>query len=181
MFHDDRHAYIRTPYVLHPLLPALPTADDFAAETALLPPQVNRKLFVEFDAPRLVSDFESEDSVIHMVPSMQGPVAIERSQLRAPVGCHKEYMNNMGVRASMVSPVAVRCDGSDKKRLWGLVVCHNLTDHYVPYSTRSALGLLVRVFTSKIEQALEMEHSAFKLRASSAEVHAHAQPPPELN
>ena len=110
-----------------------------------------------------------------------GPVAIEHSQLRAPVGCHKEYMNNMGVRASMVSPVAVRCDGSDKKRLWGLVVCHNLTDHYVPYSTRSALGLLVRVFTSRIEQALEMEHSAFKHAASSAEVHAHAQSPPELN
>jgi len=140
------------------------------------PGQVNRKLFIEFDAPRLINDFAAEDSLIHMVPSMQGPVAIERSQLRAPVGCHKEYMDNMGVRASLVSPVVVRYDGSQKKRLWGLVVCHHMKQHYVPYSSRSALGLLVRVFSTKVEQALEMEHSAYKHRASSAEVGAYTTP-----
>lgn len=162
------------------LPPPRPAATNFAAETALPPPptlrQVNRKLFVEFDAPRLINDFSSEDSVIHMVPSMQGPVAIESSQLRAPVGCHKQYMENMGVRGSLVSPVVVHYDGTDKKRLWGLVVCHNLKSHYVPYSTRSALSLLVRVFGTKVQQALEMEHTAYKHRASSAEVYAYAKP-----
>jgi light-regulated signal transduction histidine kinase (bacteriophytochrome) len=64
----------------------------------------------------------------------------------------------------------VRYDGSAKKRLWGLVVCHAADTHYVSYSKRSALGLLVRIFSMKVEQALEMEHSTYKLRASSAEV-----------
>jgi light-regulated signal transduction histidine kinase (bacteriophytochrome) len=69
--------------------------------------QVTRRLFVEFDAPRINVDFLAQDSVIHMAPSMQGagPVPIERSELRASVGCHKEYMKNMGQRGSLVSPV----------------------------------------------------------------------------
>ena len=66
------------------------------------------------------------------------------STLRAPHGCHLQYMENMNSIASLVMAVVVNDsdedgEGSDsvqpqkRKRLWGLVVCHNTTPRFIPF------------------------------------------------
>jgi light-regulated signal transduction histidine kinase (bacteriophytochrome) len=58
-----------------------------------------------------------------------------KSGLRAVLGCHSEYLKNMGVAGTLVIPVVVSdtyMESHSEPYLWGLVVCHSSVPHFVP-------------------------------------------------
>jgi light-regulated signal transduction histidine kinase (bacteriophytochrome) len=75
------------------------------------------------------------------------------SVLRSVSPVHIEYLQNMGVCASM--SVSIVING----RLWGLLACHHMAPKQVPYSIRMAADVLAQVMASTI-QSIEARRDA---------------------
>ncbi|TFW30725.1 GAF domain-containing protein, partial [Duganella callida] len=88
------------------------------------------------------------------------PLDLSHSVLRSVSPIHIEYLQNMGVGASMSVSIVVN------GRLWGLLACHHMTAHQVPYSIRMAADVMAQVIASLVqsiearERALAVEQSA---------------------
>jgi two-component system, chemotaxis family, sensor kinase Cph1 len=72
------------------------------------------------------------------------PTDLTRSMLRSTDRCHTEYLQDMGIAASLT--ISLIKEG----RLWGLIVCHHRTPKLLPYELRQACGLLGQVIFDRI-------------------------------
>lgn len=81
------------------------------------------------------------------------PLDLSYSVLRSVSPIHVEYLQNMGVCASM--SVSIVING----RLWGLLACHHMAPKQVPYSIRMAADVLAQVMASTI-QSIEAQRDA---------------------
>lgn len=81
------------------------------------------------------------------------PIDMSHSVLRSVSPIHVEYLQNMGVQASM--SVSIVANG----RLWGMLACHHMTPKQVPYSIRMASDVLAQVLASSV-QTLEAKTEA---------------------
>ncbi|KAF8730729.1 hypothetical protein HU200_016591 [Digitaria exilis] len=95
---------------------------------------------------------------------------ITKPALRAPHSCHVQYMKNMKSVASLVMAVVLNEDGEDlevvmeqaahqnqRKKLWGLIICHHGSSRYVPFPVRHACELVAQLFAVHISKELELE------------------------
>ncbi|MBD2448540.1 response regulator [Nostoc sp. FACHB-152] len=64
------------------------------------------------------------------------PLNLGNAHLRSVSPLHIEYLQHMGVTASMSISLI------NEKRLWGLIACHHYTPKYVDYETRKACEFL---------------------------------------
>ena len=78
------------------------------------------------------------------------------SFLRSVSPIHIEYLQNMGVAASMSLSIIVN------NKLWGLIACHHNSPKYIPYDLRTACEIFARVVSLKITERLAQETSASK-------------------
>lgn len=69
-------------------------------------------------------------------PLTDRPLDLSRSLLRSVSPIHIEYLQNMGVTASLCISLI------NENKLWGLIVCHHYQAKYVDYETRKACELL---------------------------------------
>ena len=90
------------------------------------------------------------------------PVDMSHSVLRSVSPVHIEYLQNMGVGASMSISIVV--DG----QLWGLIACHHRTPKQVPYSIRMTTDVIAQVLAASV-QTLEA-HERGKLMERAANV-----------
>lgn len=67
------------------------------------------------------------------------PLDLSQAMLRSVSPVHVEYLQNMGVGASM--SLSIMRQGA----LWGVVACHNATPHYLPPESRQASLLLAQL------------------------------------
>ncbi|WP_338762590.1 ATP-binding protein [Bernardetia sp. ABR2-2B] len=77
------------------------------------------------------------------------PLDLTHSTLRSVSPVHIEYLNNMGVGASMSTSIIIN------GKLWGLVSCHHNSTKMIDYSTRMTaefFGQLVSLQIDKLEQ-----------------------------
>jgi light-regulated signal transduction histidine kinase (bacteriophytochrome) len=115
-----------------------------------IPPQA-RRLYV-LNTLRMITDV-----TYHAVPLLgaegDAPLDMSFGVLRSVSPIHIEYLQNMGVKASM--SVSVVING----RLWGLIACHHMAPKRVPYSIRMAADVLAQVIASTV-QSLEMRDEA---------------------
>lgn len=81
------------------------------------------------------------------------PLDMSYSVLRSVSPVHVEYLQNMGVCASM--SVSIVING----RLWGLLACHHMAPKQVPYSIRMSADVLAQVMASTI-QSIEARRDA---------------------
>ncbi|WP_296943059.1 ATP-binding protein [uncultured Massilia sp.] len=81
------------------------------------------------------------------------PLDMSFAVLRSVSPIHVEYLQNMGVAASM--SVSIVING----RLWGLIACHHMTPKRVPYSVRLAADVLAQVLASTV-QSIESRNEA---------------------
>lgn len=91
-------------------------------------------------------------------PVSNQPVDLSYSVLRSVSPMHVEYLQNMGVAASM--SISLIKD----KQLWGLIACHHCTPKYVPYHIRTVCEFLGHVMSLDIATKENNEDLDYKLK-----------------
>ncbi|KAG9141306.1 hypothetical protein Leryth_001773 [Lithospermum erythrorhizon] len=125
-------------------------------------PQASRFLFMK-NKVRMICDCLAKPLKVLQDKGLAEPLSLAGSTLRAPHGCHSQYMVNMGSIASLVMSVTIN-EGDDetdsiqqnRKKLWGLVVCHHTTPRFVPFPLRYACEFLIQIFSVQINKEVEL-------------------------
>ncbi|MCZ2847226.1 SpoIIE family protein phosphatase [Modestobacter sp. VKM Ac-2978] len=113
---------------------------------------------------RLISDVDYTPSPLEPVdlPATGQPLDLTYATLRSVSPIHCEYLQNMGVRASM-SISLMRGE-----KLWGLIACHHYTGpHAPPYATRAAAEFLGSALSLRLVDRTEDEEHRRALRVRS--------------
>ncbi len=95
-------------------------------------------------------------------PALDGegqPLDLSMSILRSVSPIHIEYLQNMGVGASM--SVSILRDG----KLWGLFACHHYGPHNVAFERRTAAELFGQMFSLLMESRERDSELAYETRA----------------
>lgn len=163
-FHDDDHGEVVAEITkpgLDPYLGLHYPATDI--------PQAARFLFMK-NKVRMICDCRAKNVKVLQDKKLPFDLTLCGSTLRAPHSCHLQYMENMTSIASLVMAVVINDmdeDGENpdpamnpqkRKKLWGLVVCHNTTPRFVPFPLRYACEFLAQVFAIHINKELELEN-----------------------
>jgi chemotaxis family two-component system sensor kinase Cph1 len=94
--------------------------------------------------------------------SARDPLDLSHSMLRSVSPVHVEYLQNMGVTASMSISIVVG------GRLWGLFACHHYRGaRLVPHAVRTACALLAQIVSVLVER-VEVEERARGVDAARA-------------
>lgn len=157
-FHKDEHGEVvaecRKPE-LEPYLGLHYPATDI--------PQASRFLFMK-NKVRMIFDCLAQPVKVIQDKRLDQPLSLCGSALRAPHGCHSQYMANMGSIASLVVAVTINEEDDDVstsaqkwgRKIWGLVVCHNTSRRFIPFPLRYACEFLVQVFGVQIKKEVEL-------------------------
>ncbi|KAH9297689.1 hypothetical protein KI387_029371 [Taxus chinensis] len=161
-FHEDDHgeviSEIRKPE-LEPYLGLHYPATDI--------PQASRFLFMK-NRVRMICDCCAPPARVVEDRRLPRELNLCGSTLRAPHGCHAQYMANMGSIASLVMAVIInekeeepgQSEGQQQqqqvRKLWGLVVCHHTSPRFVPFPLRYACEFLMQVFGIQINKEVEL-------------------------
>ncbi|XP_010247866.1 PREDICTED: phytochrome A [Nelumbo nucifera] len=162
-FHEDDHGEVVSEITkpgLEPYLGLHYPATDI--------PQAARFLFMK-NKVRMICDCRAKHVKVLQDEKLPFDLTLCGSTLRAPHSCHLQYMENMDSIASLVMAVVVNegdeegeASGSSqqqkRKRLWGLVVCHNTTPRFVPFPLRYACEFLIQVFAIHVNKEIELEN-----------------------
>ncbi|KAM0962568.1 hypothetical protein ACFX13_022094 [Malus domestica] len=124
-------------------------------------PQASRFLFKQNRA-RMIVDCHAKPVHVIQDEGLMQPLCLVGSTLRAPHGCHSQYMANMGSIASLA--LAVIINGNDEEalggrnsmRLWGLVVCHHTSARCIPFPLRYACEFLMQAFGLQLNMELQL-------------------------
>ncbi|XP_057797671.1 LOW QUALITY PROTEIN: phytochrome E-like [Salvia miltiorrhiza] len=116
-------------------------------------PQAVRFLFQQ-NRVRMIHNCKDKPVRIIQNEKVKQPICLVNSTLRAPYGCHTQYMENMGSIASLVMAVIIKND--DSKKLWGLVVCHHTSPRYVSFPLRYACEFLMQAFSLQLYMELQV-------------------------
>ncbi|WP_428685803.1 HWE histidine kinase domain-containing protein [Reyranella sp.] len=108
---------------------------------------------------RIIPDVSATPVAIQ--PGLIGgrPLDLSMSVLRSVSPIHIEYLQNMGVGASM--SVSILRDG----KLWGLFACHHYGPHTVPFERRTAAELFGQMFSLLMESRERDGEAAYEARA----------------
>ncbi|KAK6915755.1 PAS fold [Dillenia turbinata] len=162
-FHEDDHGEVFSEITkpgLEPYLGLHYPATDI--------PQAARFLFMK-NKVRMICDCRAKHVKVLQDENLPFDLTLCGSTLRAPHSCHLQYMENMNSIGSLVMAVVVN-EGDEegeasnsaqpqkRKRLWGLVVCHNTTPRFVPFPLRYACEFLAQVFAIHVNKELELEN-----------------------
>lgn len=164
-FHDDDHGEVFAEVTkpgLDPYLGLHYPATDI--------PQAARFLFMK-NKVRMICDCLAKPVEILQDDSLGFDITFCGSTLRSPHSCHLQYMENMNSVASLVMAVVVN-EASERgddeagpeeppqtrKRLWGLIVCHNKSPRFVPFPLRYACEFLAQVFAIHVNKEFELEN-----------------------
>ncbi len=115
-------------------------------------PRQARDLYLR-NTLRIISDARCPR--VPIVPEFDGagqPLDLSLAHLRSVSPVHCEYLQNMGVAASM--SISVIVDG----RLWGLIACHSSAPRVLSMAERTAAELFGQVFSLRLD-ALKQKRS----------------------
>ncbi|PWA81905.1 phytochrome A2 [Artemisia annua] len=159
-FHDDDHGEVVAEITKPGLVPYLglhyPATDI---------PQAARFLFMK-NKVRIICDCRANNVKVVQDKKLPFDLTLCGSNLRAPHSCHIQYMENMTSIASLVMSVVINdvdeegqtSEPQKRKKLWGLVVCHNTAPRFVSFPLRYACEFLAQVFEIHINKELELEN-----------------------
>ncbi|KAE9591635.1 hypothetical protein Lal_00038848 [Lupinus albus] len=132
-------------------------------------PQASRFLFKQ-NRVRMIVDCHASPVRVVQDEALAQPLCLVGSTLRAPHGCHAQYMANMGSIASLA--MAVIINGNDEEgvagrssmRLWGLVVCHHTSARCIPFPLRYACEFLMQAFGLQLNMELQLAAQSLEKR-----------------
>ncbi|KAL2506840.1 Phytochrome B [Abeliophyllum distichum] len=123
-------------------------------------PQASRFLFKQ-NRVRMIVDCHATPVRVIQGESLVQPLCLVGSTLRAPHGCHAQYMENMGSVASLTLAVIINGidedgGGRNSTRLWGLVVGHHTSARCIPFPLRYACEFLMQAFGLQLNMELQL-------------------------
>lgn len=124
-------------------------------------PQASRFLFKQ-NRVRMISDCHAISVRVIQDEELMQPLCLVGSTLRAPHGCHAQYMANMGSIASLAMAVIINgndeesAGGRNSMKLWGLVVCHHTSPRCIPFPLRYACEFLMQAFGLQLNMELQL-------------------------
>lgn len=156
-FHEDEHGEVVAEIRRSDLEPYLglhyPATDI---------PQASRFLFMQ-NRVRMICDCMATPVKVIQSEELMQPLCLVGSTLRAPHGCHAQYMANMGSIASLVMAVIINGNdeegggsGRNSMKLWGLVVCHHTSPRAVPFPLRYACEFLMQALGLQLNMELQL-------------------------
>ncbi|MET0284556.1 MAG: ATP-binding protein, partial [Polyangiales bacterium] len=100
-------------------------------------PAQARRLYI-INRLRMIADVAYQPVPIEpaLSPTDGAPLDLSFSVLRSVSPIHIQYLQNMGIKASM--SISLVIDG----RLWGMIICHHYQPKVVPYVVRAACDFL---------------------------------------
>jgi light-regulated signal transduction histidine kinase (bacteriophytochrome) len=125
-------------------------------------PAQARKLYVR-NIFRVIADVNA--APVPIVPALNAAgEALDQSLsvLRAVSPIHIEYLQNMGVGASL--SISIIADG----KLWGLFACHHYGPHLPSFAHRTAAELFGQMFSLMLESRERREAAEYETRARFA-------------
>lgn len=131
-------------------------------------PQASRFLFRQ-NRVRMIVDCNATSVQVVQDESLMQPLCLVGSTLRAPHGCHAQYMANMGSIASLAMAVIINgsddgAGGRNSMRLWGLVVCHHTSARCIPFPLRYACEFLMQAFGLQLNMELQLASQLLEKR-----------------
>ncbi len=109
-------------------------------------PRQARALLVR-NPVRLLADVNAEPiPIVPQLGAANEPLDLAMSTLRAHSLMHIEYLQNMGVGATMT--ISLTRDGG----LWGLISCHHMTPRHVGFEQRTTAELFTQMLSFLIEK-----------------------------
>lgn len=128
-------------------------------------PQQARRLYV-LNPVRLIVDIAYSPVQLEPLTVPGGTplrsLDLSQSTLRSVSPIHVEYLQNMGVAASMSISIVV--DG----KLWGLFACHHMTPYLVPHAVRMACQVLAQSVSMIVDRHLASDRTETLTRAANA-------------
>ncbi|KAL0376351.1 UNVERIFIED_CONTAM: Phytochrome B [Sesamum calycinum] len=124
-------------------------------------PQASRFFFRQ-NRVRMIMDCHATPINVIQDEALMQPLCLVGSTLRAPHGCHAQYMANMGSIASLTLAVIINGNdedgvrGRNSMRLWGLVVGHHTSARYIPFPLRYACEFLMQAFGLQLNMELQL-------------------------
>nr|AAW56578.1 phytochrome B [Arabidopsis thaliana]AAW56579.1 phytochrome B [Arabidopsis thaliana]ABY61315.1 phytochrome B [Arabidopsis thaliana]ABY61318.1 phytochrome B [Arabidopsis thaliana] len=127
-------------------------------------PQASRFLFKQ-NRVRMIVDCNATPVLVVQDDRLTQSMCLVGSTLRAPHGCHSQYMANMGSIASLAMAVIINgneddgsnvASGRSSMRLWGLVVCHHTSSRCIPFPLRYACEFLMQAFGLQLNMELQL-------------------------
>ncbi len=113
-------------------------------------PAQARRLYV-VNTLRMISDIGSP-TVAVIGEADAPPLDMSHAVLRSVSPIHIEYLNNMGVGASMSVSIVVQ------GRLWGMIACHHMAPRQVPYSVRMACDVIAQILAANVHTFVTRNH-----------------------
>lgn len=95
---------------------------------------------------------------VAVVPPAREPLDMSYCVTRSVSPIHVEYLQNMGVDASMSISVVI------DEKLWGLFACHHYSPRYVPHTLRMACDFLAHTLSFLVGGREEAEAHDYALR-----------------
>lgn len=94
-------------------------------------------------------------------PLTNKPLDLGLSVLRSVSPIHLEYLQNMGVGASMSISLV------HDKKLWGLIACHHSSAKYISYNVRAACEFIGQVMSLELANKQASEDQDYKMQLKS--------------
>ncbi|PSB02752.1 ATP-binding protein [Merismopedia glauca] len=125
-------------------------------------PQQARQLYT-LNWLRLIPDvnYQPVELIPANNPATDRPLDMSLSVLRSASPIHIEYLQNMGVTASMSISLI------QDRKLWGLIACHHSSPKYVPYGVRTACEFIGQVMSLELATKEANEDLDYKVRLQS--------------
>ena len=96
-------------------------------------------------------------------PDTGRPLTMTHCSLRGASVMYTEYLQNMGVAASLTMPILI------EGHLWGLIACHHGTPTLFPHPMRAACELLAQVASLQLKSAERIEQMAWQLKVENVQ------------
>ncbi|MBI4781282.1 MAG: GAF domain-containing protein [Oscillatoriophycideae cyanobacterium NC_groundwater_1537_Pr4_S-0.65um_50_18] len=121
-------------------------------------PQQARHLYT-LNWLRLIPDVSYQPVALAPVnnPVTQQPLDLSLSVLRSVSPLHLEYLQNMGVTASMSISLI------QDQKLWGLIACHHSSPKYISYNIRTVCEFIGQVMSIELANKAASEDSDYKV------------------
>ena len=125
-------------------------------------PKQAKKLYT-LNSIRLIPDVNYQ--AVEIIPAHNQlsaqPLDLSFSVLRSVSPLHIEYLQNMGVTASMSISII------KNKQLWGLIACHHYQPKYLSYEFRTVCEFLGHVISLEIASRADQEYQEYKIKLNS--------------